>query len=294
MANREHEVLTELFQNQPALAVTLLHEALFLELPEHSQVALECSDLTDQRITEYKADAVVSLRDAANRRRLAVVVEVQRARDDNKWWSWPYYLAAIRAQYRCPAALLVVCTEDVVAKWAAQPIELGHPHWWLSPLALGPGQIPRLWDATEVTRDPELGILSALAHSGKGDTAVLEAVCSGFDDIDATRAREYTGLMLALLPAAARVYVEELVATGTFAYMSEFTQQYVEQGLSEGRLAQARLAVVQVLEGRGFTVSDQLRARIESCAELDQLTAWIRRATTVERAEELFDSELRG
>ena len=268
-----------------------------MDLPDHAQAALECSDLTDQRITEYKADAVVSLRDPMDEAQLAVIVEVQRDRDPEKRWSWPYYLAAVRSRHRCATMLLVLCTEDPIARWAAQPIELGHPDLQLTPLTVGPHLIPQLSDATQVARDPELGMLSALAHASGADTAVLDAVCVGFADIDPAQAREYTGLMLALLPVAARTYMEALVATGTYEYMSEFTRQYVEQGrsegrsegCSEGRLTQARLAVVQVLDGRGFDVPDRLRQRIDACADLDQLGAWIRRAATVDTVEELFD-----
>jgi hypothetical protein len=49
----------------------------------------------------------------------AVVVEVQLRRDKNKHWTWPVYLASLRARYRCPTILLVVCLDRRTAEWCA-------------------------------------------------------------------------------------------------------------------------------------------------------------------------------
>ena len=41
--------------------------------------------------------------------------------------TWPLYLTSLRSRVSCPTALLVVAPEASVARWCAQPIELGHP-----------------------------------------------------------------------------------------------------------------------------------------------------------------------
>jgi len=79
-------------------------------LPQFQHVRLESSDLTDLAPTEYRADAVITLA-AADTSVLAVVVEAQLGRDKNKQWTWPVYLATLRARLKCPAVLLVVCVD---------------------------------------------------------------------------------------------------------------------------------------------------------------------------------------
>jgi hypothetical protein len=48
-------------------------------------------------------------------------------------------------------------------------------------------------------------------------------------------------------------------------------------------------AILGFLAARGLPVSDEARARISSCTDLEQLESWIRQAATVERVEDLFD-----
>ena len=119
-----HETLMELFRNWPSLVPELLASALGVDVPVHQQVRLEPSDCTDVAPTEYRADAVVVLRDA-DRPVLAVVVEVQLGRDRVKRRSWPVYVATLHARWDCPVALLVVGVDAAVAAWCARPIEFG-------------------------------------------------------------------------------------------------------------------------------------------------------------------------
>ncbi|MGH3373698.1 MAG: hypothetical protein ACRDP6_03055 [Actinoallomurus sp.] len=101
----------------------------------------------------YHADALVTLRGEGNA--LAVVVEVQRKRDSQKHMSWPAYVATARARLKCPVMLLVICHESGVARWARRPIALGHPGLVLTPLVLGPKEVPVLTDADTDNVAPE-------------------------------------------------------------------------------------------------------------------------------------------
>ena len=48
--------------------------------------------------------------------------------------TWPAYLiGAHAAWYRCSTCLLVLTTDEAVATWRAQPIDIGHPGWVLRP-----------------------------------------------------------------------------------------------------------------------------------------------------------------
>ncbi|MBP5922602.1 hypothetical protein F3K32_20440 [Streptomyces sp. LBUM 1483] len=46
--------------------------------------------------------------------------------------------------------------------------------------------------------------------------------------------------------------------------------------------------VLRVLEVRGVPVTEDVRERIASCTDLTLVSAWLDRAGTVERAEDLF------
>jgi hypothetical protein len=48
----------------------------------------------------------------------------------------------LRAKLDCPAVLLVVATDPRVAAWARLPIELGHPHFQLTPIVIELGDVP--------------------------------------------------------------------------------------------------------------------------------------------------------
>ena len=92
-----------------------------------------------------------------------VIVEVQLGEDDDKLRTWPLYVAAARARYRCPAMLLVLAPDPAVARWASQAIELGHPGFALRPVVIGYDRVPRLRNAETARATPELAVLSAMA-----------------------------------------------------------------------------------------------------------------------------------
>lgn len=48
---------------------------------------------------------------------------------------------------------------------------------------------------------------------------------------------------------------------------------------------------LRILEWRGIPVPDAVRTRVESCADLDRLTAWSQRAVHATTAEDLFADE---
>jgi hypothetical protein len=47
---------------------------------------------------------------------LGIVIEVQLQRDDRKRFTWPVYVAGLRARLECPACLLVVTPSDAVGE----------------------------------------------------------------------------------------------------------------------------------------------------------------------------------
>ncbi|MFD7135594.1 hypothetical protein [Streptomyces sp. NPDC059894] len=65
-----------------------------------------------------------------------------------------------------------------------------------------------------------------------------------------------------------------------------------EAALRKGRLQGRAEMVVLILLLRGIQVSDDVRAQVHACSDLDVLAAWASRALRAERAEDLFSAPL--
>lgn len=286
MPSQLHEMLLLLFRNRPALAPELLKEALHVELPAYSEVRLESAELTDVVPAEYRADLVVLLVDG--KPVLGIVVEVQLQPDTRKRFSWPVYVTGLRARLECPCCVLVVTASESTAKWARKPIALG-PGAQLVPLVVAPKGVPVITDPERARQDPELAVLSVMAH-GHGDveTAVQIALsaAAGAAPLDEDTRVLYFDLIEAALSEAARKAFEMLPQN------YEFQGPTFKKGKLEGQLeGQAAMAasLLDVLDARGLTIPDEVRQRAQSTTDLDQLRHWIRRAAVITRADELFD-----
>ncbi|MGC4087455.1 MAG: hypothetical protein QM756_06110 [Polyangiaceae bacterium] len=206
MPSSLHEALLLLFQNRPELAARLLHDALGVELPDYGAVRVEASTFSDLEPAEYRADLVVTLLvDGAPA--LAIVLEVQLTRDARKRYTWPLYAVSLRARLRCDVVLCVVTPHADVAHWASEPIALG-PGNLFTPRVLGPSSIPTVVSSKHAEADPELAVLSAMAH-GQGEAAlavrIATAASAGLRAIhDMDRAVLYSDFIVSALGEAAR------------------------------------------------------------------------------------------
>jgi hypothetical protein len=153
-----HEAIVLLFRNRPTLAAELLAQVLGVPVPPADVVRVQEADLTQIIPTEYRADLVVV--HGAGPNGAAVVLEVQLERDQDKPYVWPLYQAALRARLRVPVCVLVVTTDEAVARWAATPIVTGQPGLGFVPVVLGPAAVPTVADADAAVRAPELALLS--------------------------------------------------------------------------------------------------------------------------------------
>ena len=279
-----HETLCAMFRHRPELAVELLAGPLGMAVPRYADAQLGAGEVTELRPAEHRADAVVVLRDHTAAV-LAVIVEVQLRRDDDKSWIWPEYLTGVRRRVRCPVVLLILCPDATTAAWADRPIPLDGRGSVVRPAVIGPDLIPVLTDAAEASRVSELSVLSALAHVREdGPFAVLDAMAVALDHLEPAHAVEYSRLVLAALPAAAREHLEQLMSTDTFEYQSEFTRRLEARGEARAR----REMLVQVLDARGLAIPAHIRERIAGCDDVEQLRAWAYRAVDASAADDLF------
>ncbi|WP_063037003.1 hypothetical protein [Nocardia pseudovaccinii] len=284
-----HEAVIDLFRQRPQLAAELLELVLDNPLPEFDHARLESGDFPDIDPTEYRADSVVVLATGTTPV-LAVVVEVQLQPDSDKSWSWPVYLTTLRARLHCLTILLVLCPNERTANYCRKPITVA-PEFTLRPVVLSPKDVPIVTEPEVAADNPELAVLSAIAHRNHPErNAILTTLAASV--FPAPRGEMYIDLVTAILPKAARHFLESLMTTGTYEYKSEFARRYFSQGEAKGEAkGEARgeaKALLRILAKRGFDVSDALEARINACTDLDQLDSWIDRALTATRIDEIF------
>jgi hypothetical protein len=216
---------------------------------------------------------------------LGIVVEIQLSPDPKKRLSWPVYVVGLRARLKCPACVLVVTATETMARWCREPIELGPPGNVFSPFVLGPASVPVIDDVAAAERDPELAVLSCIAHGNEAHAEVLgRAALLATLRLSDERQVLYSDLVFAALSEAARAALEDLMAGGTYEFQSDFAKKHQAKGRAEGRAE----AVLDVLEARGVRVSDEARARILACTDAAQLAGWVRKAITVTSVDELF------
>lgn len=286
MPSQLHEALLQLFRNRPLLAPELLRDALHVALPRFTEARIDSADLTDVQPAEYRADMVVLLLDGVPV--LGIVVEVQLSRDERKRFVWPVYAATLRARLECPVCLLVVTADEAVARWAAKPIEIGNGSR-LVPLVLRPSGVPEVTDEVQAQSDPELAVLSAMAHGKDVDTEksvqIALAARSAALGLDQDRSRLYFDLVLTHLSEAARRALQAMDPR-KYEYQSDFARRYVAEGRAIGEASGRAALVIKQLALRYGPLSQAIEARIAeaSIAELDEIGERLLTAQTLDEA----------
>jgi hypothetical protein len=87
----------------------------------------------------------------------------------------------------------------------------------------------------------------------------------------------------------ARKILEETVPIKGYEWKSEFAITHRAEGRAEGEAGRLATDILRALRVRHVPVSDEIRERITSCTDLDQLERWFDRAMTVHNADDLFD-----
>jgi hypothetical protein len=253
-----HESHLLLFRNQPALAAQLIREALGVRLPEFREARIESADLTEVQPAEYRADLVIQL--VSDKPVHGIVLEVQLAVDERKRYTWPAYVSNLRARLRCPVSLLVVTADESVARWAARRVEMGGDHQF-TPYVLGPSQVPEIADKALARANPELAVLSAMAHGRDADPEraieIAVAAQGASVGLDLDRKKIYLDLILNSLGEAAREALKKMDAR-KYEYQSDFARHYVAQGRAEGRAA----LILEQLASRFGPVGADIQDRI--------------------------------
>lgn len=294
MPSLNHEALIELFRNRPQLGVELLPKELGL-----STVRVRIGDATLGAIqpVERRADLVL---DGDG---VCIVLEIQLRRDRRKRRSWPSYLTMLHDRTGKKVVLVVVCLDAKVAEWAGKAVEVG-PDFILYPRVIGPKQIPVVVTEAEARADPELAVLSVMAHGKEAvGGEIAEAVFPVIQQLDEGRSKLYNDLVLTNLGKHARHLWEQWMIKN-YRYQSDFLRKFVEDGMErglqaghekglqegreEGLQAGLRNALLTVLASRNLPVSAEQQAQIQQCTATQTLDQWLRQSAFVPSVEALL------
>jgi hypothetical protein len=278
-----HEGIVALVREKPQLAADLLRELLGVAVPRFTEARLAEASLNELVPTEYRADAVVLLVDDTPV--FGIIVEAQLGIDPDKPFTWPMYAVSARARYRCPFVVLVVTPDPTTARWAAQPVDLGGDTMWKS-LVVGPEGIPIITDVDAATCEPQLAVLSVMAHGRGHDVATAVAIAAAAAVGARSLPEPMRMLCFALIEsslgdAAKRSF--EMLPQGQ-RFMSETQRRSFAEGEAKG---EAR-ALLRVLERRGIAISTEQREHVLACSDLTVLEGWLDRAATAASVREVF------
>jgi hypothetical protein len=188
--------------------------------------------------------------------------------------------------------VLVVTPSDATARWASQPIDLGGGTW--RALVVGPEGIPVVTDIERATREPHLAILSILAHGRDDDVPTAVAIATAATAGAAGLPDPIRVLCLALIESSLGE-----AARKTFAmlpqgqrFFSETMRRAYAEGEAKGSIeAEAKAtarAILTVLDARQVQLSAEQRERILAFPDVLTLNDLLKRAATIETADQLF------
>jgi hypothetical protein len=279
MPTLEHNGLVEMFRENPSLAPHFLTLLFNVDVPLHTTVRVADTALDQLIPIEFRADLVLELRDAHGKIVFAIILEAQREQEPRKRYTWPVYVAVARAERECPTVALVVAVDADVAAWAAEKIDLGLARGAVQPLVLGPATVPVVKDPALAEREVELAILSAMAHgNGPDGLAVIQTALDALGRLDREHAAVYFQIIWDVLREPMQRALEALVMERQTEGKTEFppfAQRIFERGVHEGELKGLREALLRLLARAGIAVSEDERARIQSCADPATLDRWI-------------------
>jgi hypothetical protein len=275
MPSPRHDAISQLFIEDPKLAVEVLRDFLRVELPADLPVRVANKQFNDRPSTDFQADAVVAVGPPHSPAH-AIIVEIQQRGSESKRRQLPRYAASLWLMLRCPVTVLVVCPSVAAATWFRDPVETGLPGYVFRAAVLGPEEIPVLTDPKEIASDPELAALKVMAHGHRED--VREIFAEGIERLPDDYALEYYEHVRRMTADSVSRTLEELMKKTTI--YNEIAREHEARG-------EAR-AVLRVLSARGLDVSAAERTEIAACQDLGRLDEWLRRAVTAESVDDLF------
>lgn len=294
MPTAEHESPIALAKLDPGLVAWILSNVFEVNVPDYDHGRPYATDVRVMVPATYHADNMVLFCDTTDRPLLATVFEVQRKWDKGKRRTWKLYMAQLEAELDVDAALLAYCPKRSTARRYREMFDDDGLCLSLRPLIFTPDDPPQVVDVDAARASPALAVLAAICHGGDPEVdATFPALMAALRAVGPRTAHLYYDVVLAGFPVATRTRWEAFMTTAAdYEFRSELLRGIAAQAKAQGKaqgkaLGEAR-AILTVLEGRGVTVPDDVRDRIQECTDTDQLDAWLRRAITATTADELI------
>jgi hypothetical protein len=294
-----HEAPLQICDHHPRVIASLLEQLTIDPLPEFDELRMDPADFTQTVAKEYRADrALVFLRN--NQPVLAVIIEVQRRRDERKRRAWPLYTAALYGKLGCPTYLLVIALNPATARWAKQPISEFQPGSHFAPLVVSQEVVPKLRSLEMAQSNVPLALLSALLHASEndGEQVAYYAVRALYESSAPSERLDASIWMLRLLGGIVSAekfrQIERLIMieprTRIVPTLEKWRDRYLKPAHSRGVAEGAAKALLRFIEGRGLHITGTARQRILSCTSPSQLEAWITRAATARTVAEILSA----
>lgn len=312
MPSLRHDMMVHLVRSDPAVILDFCR-AQSIELFGNPAVTMEDSNLTVLRHRKLRVDLAMML--SSGTQRHLILVEPQLGRDPEKRASWPGYLLQALHLFGCRIDLVVLTLTATMKAWASRPIAIGSPRMVLTPLVMGPDDIPHVTEPEQVQARPELAVLSYLAHhKGKTGRAIEAALIRGLLALRRHRhkhAAMYLDFATSLMDKSRKAMVEKMWTIDDYKPVGagkKFYDQGIKAGLAKGRAkgktegkaegraegkAEGRAegkaeALLAVLLGRAVRISRPARARILAERNLALLDQWLARAAVATREADVF------
>jgi hypothetical protein len=284
MVTARHEAMHRIFQEDPGVFARAF-KALGIPFPTPIAASVLSPDATERKPIERRIDSVIRF-ETDDSGPYLLAVEAQCQGDKHKPAAWAYHASYLSAKHEgIPVIVLAVCQDLPTARWAQGPFEFGLPLWptlTVRPVVAGPHNVPLIADPAKAAQDIPLATLSAITHARDAEVeSVLRPLAAALKTVDEETRQVCAELTeLGLGEARAAKLWSKIMAMDLSFYRSRTSQKLRAEGFSEANLLE--------LEERGIPVSDEVRERIESCDDRRLLRAWIRRAMTVESADQIF------
>jgi hypothetical protein len=282
----------EMISRRPDFAIEFLSWAIDGRFDNgYQEIREESIDLSDRLPTEYRADSVISARPRHGRRRHFMITEVQSDFKEDKVWAWAGYTGTLMAKHKSVVYLHVFCLSRLVAeKYRSREIIPRGSSLILRPYFTCPEDLPPILDPAQVRRYPEFATLSAAAAPQDFDRAASVALTlAEFDD---DRSQPYYDYLRGRLPEQDRERLEDMMIESAPRLPDRFTQPLEDaaeaRGEARGEARHAARMLFKMLNERGLEVTEEQRETIRSCADVDQLDAWVYRAVTATTTAEVF------
>jgi hypothetical protein len=186
------------------------------------------------------------------------------------------------------AGISVATPNPSVAHWAGQPIDVGNGTVFRQHI-IGPESIPKVTDAAQAAREPELAVLSTLIHA-RGNTPTARLVASaairGVSELPEEQRLLYSTMVRNALSVALRKELEQMVDIRK--YMDATERRNYDKAEAKGKAEGRAEDVLKILTKRGLPLTPGQRSQIGECTDLATLDRWFDQALTAGSVDELL------